>query len=134
MNNNDNYALYENGSTVLIRNLNPRDKIKFVGGFWRIQNDFSKPTKIIRDKEFVITEKLDIKENNKFTYHKANLVGINCYGKFESQSNFIIVNYENYWAYGVDLPSARAFLGNKLFNLFRDTIYQKITKSNQKFN
>lgn len=121
------FAYTSDGSKILLRNLNANE-VKFSGGLWRYQKPLDKKIKTIRDKEFIIGNQLDINENNKFKYFSATLVGENCYGKFEGTAKFIIANYGDFWAYGESITAARAFLGNKLFNLYRDCVYSHIEK------
>jgi hypothetical protein len=120
-----NFAFTSNGGKILLRNLDKQEAV-FSSGFWRYQNPFNKETKIIRDKEFVIGEQLSIIEKNNFKYFHAKLVGKNCYGKYESNTEYIVANYGNNWAYGESLPSVRAFLGNKLFHLYKNILDEKI--------
>ena len=100
-----------------------------VAGIWRIQSKFPYKITRVRDKDMVLTKKLDRVENTLFEFWNAKLVGYNCYGPFIFESDvadYIVAKYETdaktYWGYGKTLESARAYLGIKIYDEYKDVI------------
>ncbi len=104
------------------------ESVDFIAGLWRVQRNFAeqiqklnKQVQFIRDRDFVILYKMDVKpEPNKFEYYKAASIGNNCYGLYSSmRPDHIVAKYDTdngpLWSYGATLEQARAFLGNVLF-------------------
>ncbi len=100
----------------------PGMKVKFSAGFWRLQKQFDYKTTIVRDKEFVLGEKIDRNESNGFEYLRAAAIGENCYGKNISDFTYVVARYGKYYAYGHDIASARAFLGILLYDKHKNII------------
>ena len=101
----------------------------FVAGFWRIQNVLPYKITHVRDKDMVILNKLDHQENTLFDFYNAKLVGYNCYGPIileDANTNYIVVKYETdketYLGYGKTIEDARAYLGLKLYDEYKDVI------------
>lgn len=105
------------------------DMVDKVAGVWRIQNEFSDEIMRIRDKDMILLNKINRVENTLFEFWSAKIVGYNCYGPFVSSNNqadCIVAKYETddgvYWGYGTTLEEARAFLGLKLYDEYKDLI------------
>ena len=106
------------------------ENVDFVAGLWRVQKKFPHKITRVRDKDVVLTDKLSHQESTNFEYWNAKLVGYNCYGPFVLQgkdANLIVTKYgtdDGYiWGYGSTIESARAFLGVKLYDMYKDTIH-----------
>lgn len=125
-------AVAENGTKITLGDDGAtEDMVDLIGGQWHIQNnfDYSKIVRV-RDKDMVLMDKLPRKEDNRFEYWNAKLVGYNCFGPFLSKGNnpdYIVAKYETdngpLWGYGKTLEEARAFLGLKLFDEYKDIIH-----------
>ncbi len=130
-------AYCDDGSTVPLKRI-AFNNVKFIGGLWRIQRDFKEPITIVRDKEFVIRNRLPNQEKNHFEYYMADMVGENCYGKYvmSAGAKYIVAKYDTkngtYWSYGNSIEQARAFLGIKLYDEYMDLIHNAIGIDKQK--
>lgn len=114
-------TLGENGAT--------EDKVDRIAGVWRIQRNFPYKITHVRDKDFILLNKINRIENTLFEFWNAKSVGYNCYGPFVSKGDtydYIVAKYETdngtYWGYGHTLESARAFLGLKLYDEYKELI------------
>ena len=106
------------------------ENVDFVAGLWRVQKKFPHEITRVRDKDVVLMNKLPRQENTYFEYWDAKQVGYNCYGQFILQSqdaNLITAKYDTddgcIWGYGATIESARAFLGLKLYDMYKDVIH-----------
>lgn len=95
--------------------------VELVGGVWRIQRAFDKKITNVRDRQFVLLDKLPHVERTLFEFYRASHIGINCYGPFCSGiMDYIVAKYETdngtYWSYGRSVEEARAFMGIKLYD------------------
>jgi len=106
------------------------EDIDFVAGLWRVQKKFPHEITRVRDKDVVLMNKLPHQESTNFEYWDAKLVGYNCYGPFILQgqdANLIVAKYDTdngcIWGYGTTIESARAFLGLKLYDMYKDVIH-----------
>ena len=106
------------------------DKVDRIKGQWHIQNDFQREITHVRDKDMVLIEKLDRVEGTRFEFWSAKSVGYNCFGPFISKDksiDYVVAKYETdngpRWGYGKTLEQARAYLGLKLFDEFKDVIH-----------
>ncbi len=114
-------AVRGDGTFVPVRDYDISD-LAFVAGFWRVQDKLDMPIQVVRDKKFVLLEKLNRTENTLFQYYNAVPVGNNCYGPFiiKQMSPMIVAKYDTdngtMWGYGTTLEQARAFLGIALFD------------------
>lgn len=115
------------------------EDVDLVGGLWRVQNKFKHKIVRVRDKDVVLMEKLPHQESTNFEYWNAKLVGYNCYGPFILQGNkpdLIVARYDTdngpLWGYGQTLESARAFLGLKLYDEYKDVIHSIACKNKLK--
>lgn len=102
--------------------------VEFIGGLWRIQDKFEHEIQMVRGREFVLLEKLNRIEKNRFEFYRAAPVDRNCYGRFMiSGFERIVAKYETdnqtYWAYGDTIEQVRAFLGIRLYDEFSDLIH-----------
>ena len=110
-----------------------------VGGKWCIQRSLPHKITHVRDRDFVLMKKLDRQENTLFEFYSAKLVGYNCYGAFvieNSGADYIVAQYktdkEIYWGYGKTIETARAYLGIKLYDEFKDVIHAIACKNTKK--
>ena len=109
------------------------ENVDFVAGLWRVQKKFPHKITRVRDKDMVLIKKLDHKENTNFEYWTAKLVGYNCYGPFIIDGNSFdyivsrcITDKGEFWGYGTTIESARAFLGLKIWDEYRDVIHDAV--------
>lgn len=121
-----------NGCKHALRSLKI-DDVEFIAGLWRVQNKFDNKVQVVRGKEVIISEKLNRVEQNLFEFYKAYIVNVNCYGRYIIQDEFIVVaKYETdhkvYWGYGNTIEAARAFLGIRLYDKYRDLIHSVVCK------
>lgn len=105
------------------------DSVDKIAGVWRIQNKL--PYKIIhvRDKDMVLVKKLDRVENTLFEFWTAKEINYNCYGPFiidDPYADYVVACYETdketYWGYGRTLEAARAYLGLKMYDEYKEVI------------
>ena len=97
------------------------NNVELVGGLWRIQNKFDKAIVNVRDRQFVLLDKLPHVERTLFEFYRASHIGMNCYGPFCSGiADYIVAKYDTdngtYWSYGRSVEEARAFLGIKMYD------------------
>ena len=88
----------------------------------------------MRGKEFVLYDKLNRIENNKFEYYNAEIVANNCYGKYLfGTADYVVAKYDTdngpLWSYGSTMEQARAFLGILLFDKHIDLIHSAERKT-----
>lgn len=107
--------------------------VEFIGGLWRVQDEFPYKIQTVRNREMVLLKQLPHQEHTLFEYYTASTVGYNCYGPFLSgNSNYIVAKYVTddgiYWGYGTSIESARAFLGIKLYDQYMDLIHTHACK------
>lgn len=134
------YAFDRNLNKIKLGDLGAEhDKVDKIGGCWRIQNQFPYKITRIRDKDMVLMKKLNRVENTLFEFWEAKLVGYNCYGPFVFENNevdYIVAKYETdnatYWGYGKTLESARAYLGIKIYDEYKDIIHAVACKNKMK--
>ena len=99
-----------------------------VGGFWRIQRKCPYKITRVRDKDMILLNKLNHVENTLFEFWTAIEAVYNCYGILlhDMNYNYIVAKYdtdkETYMGYGYTLEEARAFLGLKLYDEYKDLI------------
>lgn len=100
-----------------------------VGGIWRIQNTLPYKITRVRDQDMVLIKKLDHQEKTLFEFYTAKHVSYNCYGPFiidNFNTDYIVTKYETdketYWGYGKTIEDARAYLGVKLYDEYKDLI------------
>lgn len=121
-----------NGREYPLSCLTP-DEVEYIGGAWRVQNNFAQPIQTVRGEEFVLGERLNRTEHNHFEFYRAQIVGVNCYGRFIIPSAGVIIakyetDNETHWAYGNTIEQARAFLGISLYDKYMDLIHATACK------
>lgn len=110
-----------------VKNFKMED-LAFVAGLWRIQEKCPHKITRVRDKDMILFDKLDHVENTLFEFWNAKEVVYNCYGICfgDKEPDFIVAKYDTdngtYLGYGRTLESARAFLGLKLYDEYKDII------------
>ena len=130
------YAYKPDGTRVPLKDVRI-DMVEFVGGLWRVQNDFPYQIENVRKKDFVIGKKLPHIERTLFDFYDAYSVGTNCYGRFiATKPDYIVAKYMTkngvYSAYGKTIEDARAYLGIKLYDEYQDVIHNAINAQKQK--
>ena len=104
-----------------------KNQVKFIAGLWRIQRQDDRVITSVRDKLFILGDKLDVHEKNLFEYYKAAEVHHNCYGIMPTDFDYIVAKYDTktgpVWGYGTTVEEARAFLGIALFDKYNDAIH-----------
>lgn len=126
----------DNTTVPLIRS--NYDNIEFIGGRWRVQNDFPHIIQVVRKKQFVLLDKLPHQEKNLFEFYNASSVGCNCYGYFlaSPKGDYVVARYDTdnqtYWSYGKTIEQARAFMGIKLYDEYMDLIHAHVCKQKTK--
>lgn len=120
-------AFFRDGMSIFLDNI-AVDRVEFIGGLWRVQDRFDHPIQVVRDREYVLGEKLNRIESNRFEYYRAMRVCNNCYGlSCGPEICDIVAKYETdngtYWAYGDTIEQARAFLGIRLYDKYMDVIH-----------
>ena len=111
--------------------------VELIGGMWRVQNKFGYKITCVRKKDFVITDKLPHTEHTNFEFYRAFSVCNNCYGRYIfSTPDYIVAKFETargtYWAYGLTIDQARAYLGIKLCDEYQDIINAEICRERSK--
>ena len=122
------FAIKSDGNLIPLKQCKISD-VAFIAGMWRIQETFRHKITRVRDKDMVLLSKLNRIENTLFEFWTAKVVGYNAYGPFISvaeKPDYIVAKYETdnatHWGYGRTLEEARAFLGLKLFDEYKDLI------------
>ena len=125
-------AIAENGKHITLGKAGAKlEQVDRINGVWHIQNnfDYSKITRV-RDKDMILIKKLDRTETTNFEFWSAKSVGYNCFGPFISKDNgydYIVAKYETdegiLYGYGKTLEQARAYLGLKLYDEYKDVIH-----------
>lgn len=116
----DVQAYKSNRTSLPLKDMNIAE-VEFIGGLWRVQDDFKYDITFVRDRDMVLGQQLPLREKNRFVYYKSAIVGYNCYGPFIMNFDTIVSKYSNangtYWGYGKNISEARAFLGIKLMDI-----------------
>ena len=135
---NDELAYFSNGKKVPLYNFCLQsERVEFIGGLWRVQEPFPHTVQKVRDIEVVLADKIPHSERIPFEYYRAYRIGENCYGRYLSvQPDTIVAKYEAsknniFWGYGKTIEQARAFLGLKLFDEYKDAICVTRLKTHQ---
>ena len=115
------------------------ENVDKVAGLWRVQKKFPYKITRVRDKDMVLIKKLDHTESTNFEFWTAKLVGYNCYGPFiinDSDCDYIVSKCQTdkgvRWGYGTTIESARAFLGLKIWDEYKDVINDAVFNSKTK--
>lgn len=133
-------AVTENGHKITLGKKGAKlDDVDLVAGLWRVQKKFPYEIVRVRDIDVVLMDKIQHTESTNFEYWNAKLVGYNCYGPFifsGKKHDFIVARYDtdqgSYWGYGQTIEAARAFLGLKLYDEYKDVIHSIACKNKQK--
>ncbi|MBD5400968.1 hypothetical protein HDR61_04495 [bacterium] len=112
------------------------DCVKYIAGAWRVQNKFEHKIQIVRGQEFVLLEKINRTEKNRFEFYRAAIVGKNSFGRFLiDKAQRVVAKYETdnrtYWSYGDSIEQARAFMGIRLYDEYSDLIDAIACKNKQ---
>ncbi len=126
-------AYSRDGTVAPLANFAVSD-VEFIGGLWRVQNPFPHKIQDVRDKHFVLHEKLLHIEKNLFEFYRASMVSENCYGPFIMPgTQHVVAKYTTdrgtYWSYGNTIEQARAFLGIKLYDEYMALIHAHACKN-----
>ena len=112
-----------------------------INGIWHIQNKFPYEITHVRDKDMVLMDKLDRVETTNFEFWSAKSVGYNCFGPFitsDKSPDYIVAKYETdegtLYGYGETLERARAYLGLKLYDEYKEIIHQIACRNKLKGN
>jgi hypothetical protein len=127
---NNEYAFDEKGNNFPVKNFD-MSKLAFVAGLWRIQVSFPYKITTVRGEDMVLISKKNRAEGTLFEYWDAKLVAYNCYGPYVSSDNtpdYIVAKYETdngvLWGYGKTLEDARAYLGLKVYDEYKDILHR----------
>ena len=128
---------YKSDDTVVSLRDVPYDRVKFIGGHWRVQDEFPYKIQHVRDRDFVLFDRIDFHGRMPFEYYRAYTIVENCYGKHLCYANpMVVAKYETddmvHWGYGKTIESARAFLGIRLFDIYKDLIHSTACKNKNK--
>ncbi len=125
---NNVHALDNHGNKYPVKNYTV-NQLAFVAGNWRVQSSLLEPIIHVRDKDMMVLKKLDRVENTYFEFYSAKIVGYNCYGPIVSAGDnpdYIVAKYETdsgvFLGYGKTIEEARAYLGVKLYDEYKDLI------------
>ena len=125
-------AIAEDGRSITLGEEGAEEKdVDLVNGVWCIQNDFDyKKITRVRDKDMILMDKLPRTESTNFEYWTAKVVGYNCFGPYITKDKgpeYIVAKYHTdkgpRWGYGHTIEEARAYLGLKLYDEFKDIIH-----------
>ena len=111
------------------------NEVEFIGGLWRVQKKFPYEITEVRDRQFVLVEKLPRTEKNKFEYYLASLAtwgGTGCSADI-AHPDWIVAKYETprgtFMSYGQSIEQARALLAISIHdeyqNLIHDAAFEK---------
>lgn len=105
------------------------NEVEFIGGLWRVQKKFPYEITEVRDRQFVLVEKLPRTEKNKFEYYKAALAtwgGTGCSAN-TANPDWIVAKYETprgtFMSYGQTIEQARAFLAISIYDEYQNLIH-----------
>ncbi len=103
--------------------------VEFIGGLWRVQKKFPYKITEVRDRQFVLVEKLPRTEKNQFEYYKAALAtwgGTGC-STNTTNPDWIVAKYETprgtFMSYGQSIEQARAFLAISIYDEYQNLIH-----------
>lgn len=103
--------------------------VEKIAGLWRVQHKIPYEITNVRDRQFVLVEKLPRTEKNKFEYYRAALAtwgGTGCLADV-SRPDYIVAKYETprgtFMSYGQTIEQARAFLAISIYDEYQDLIH-----------
>lgn len=140
------YAYQKEGAPVLLREVDFND-VDFIGGVWRVQEPFDArgyQMVEIRDKKFVLLNKLPRQERTKFEFYNAASVNWGAFGLVSDfEPVFIIAKYDTnrgvFYSYRCKLTdpyaleNARAHLAGKVLEAYQDLVENEILRSKSRF-
>ena len=106
--------------------------VEFIAGLWRVQKKFPYEITKVRNKEFVLGDKLPHQEHTHFEFYPATSVvwGGNGPSADVEHPDWVVAKYETargtYWSYGRNIAEARAYLGIELYDKHQDLIHKKL--------
>ena len=124
---NNEMAINSKNEQIPVKNFRI-EQLAFVAGLWRVQEENPYTITRVRDKDMILLNKLERVENTLFEFYGAKEVVFNCYGMIFSnlKPDFIVAKYDTdngtLLGYGRTLEQARAFLGLKLYDEYKDVI------------
>lgn len=133
---NSSFAYKSDNTKVPLKETNIND-VEFIGGLWRVQEYTDYNIKKVRDKDLIIGNRIEHNEKTFFEYYQASILTYNCYGVLKPHFDMVAAKYDTdkgtYWSYGKSIAEARAFMGIKLYDEYRDLIHSVACRSiNQK--
>ena len=103
--------------------------VEFIGGLWRVQKKFPYKITQVRDRQFVLVEKLPRAEKNKFEYLRGSKKiprKDGCSADI-SHPDWIVAKYETprgtFMSYGQSIEQARAFLAISIYDEYQNLIH-----------
>ena len=106
--------------------------VELVAGLWRVQKKFPYEITNVRNRQFVLVEKLPRTEKNKFEYYRASAAvwcGTGCSADI-SHPDWIVAKYETprgtFMSYGQTIEQARAFLAISIYDEYQDLIHTAV--------
>lgn len=126
-------AYKSDGTTVPLTSLH-QDKVEFIAGLWRVQNETNYEIKQIRDRQLILGPRLPHSERTLFEFYSAMRPVFNCYGLIHCNFDIVVAKYTTqsgtFWGYGRTIEEARAFLGIRLYDTHQELINNVL---NQKY-
>ncbi len=124
---------YSSNETAVPLSTQLIDDVEFIGGLWRVQDPCEYQINRIRDKDMIMGPRISHNEKTHFEYYKVGLLTYNCYGPLEPNLAFVAAKYVTdkcvYWSYGKSIAEARAFLGVRLYDDYKDLIHKEACKN-----
>lgn len=122
-----NTVAYKSDETRIPLRDVPEHNVEFIGGLWRVQDDFKYKITKIRDRQMILGQRIQHTEKTFFEYYQAALLVYNCYGPLAPRFDMIVAKYKTdrgtYWSYGHTIAEARAFMGIRLYDEYKDLIH-----------
>lgn len=129
---NNEFAYKSDGTKVPLGTMN-EDTVEFIGGLWRVQDDKKLDVLTVRDRQVVLGPRIQHNEKTFFEYYQASFLSYNCYGPIIFKYDMVVAKYATdkgiYWAYGENIPQARAFMGIRLYDEYMDLIHSVACKN-----
>lgn len=126
-------AYKSDGTTVPLATLHP-DKVEFIAGLWRVQNETNYEIRQIRDRQLILGERMPHHERTLFEFYRAMKPTFNCYGLLDLGFNIVVAKYTTtsgtFWGYGRTIEEARAFLGIRLYDAHQELINDVLNQQN----
>lgn len=127
-----NQLAYKSDGTMTPLHNVPEHVVEFIAGLWRIQDDFKYEITTIRDRQMILGPRIPHNEKTFFEYYSAAIVSFNCYGPLTPRFDLVVAKYTTdrgtYWSYGRTIAEARAFMGIRLYDEYKDLIHSVACK------